>query len=362
MKPRFSIRSVPPAYRSARLSVCGPPAIGRYRQNRSSTVDFGHRRSIEGEKGKKKKRKRRKKKNTSRRPCPHAAAARGSPTSRPRSHAVASRGSPASRCRPRVACGRFFSLVWRKIEATVGIPAWIVNLAYSFWFKGNPYATLRCLVSVCNFDLYRPVRAVHTGSPGYRYADRPLPGGTAKNRPLTVDFGHRRPIEGEIDRRRSISAIGGRLREKSIVGGRLRKVAGGIAKNRPLAVDFGHRRPIEGEIDRRRSIEEEKGKKKKRKRRKQKRRRKNTVLPSPMRCRRPRVARARGRFFSRVGRRRATHGRFFSRARRRNRYYVCHLIILQACPYRCIDILSVPVWYLYQVARIVRYLYPVRAT
>ncbi|RRT40705.1 hypothetical protein B296_00058330 [Ensete ventricosum] len=59
-------------YWSARLSVCRPLATGRYRQNRPSTIDFGCRRSIEGEidgrrsikgeKGKKKKRKRRKKK------------------------------------------------------------------------------------------------------------------------------------------------------------------------------------------------------------------------------------------------------------------------------------------------------------
>ncbi|CAL9097951.1 unnamed protein product, partial [Musa textilis] len=31
---------------------------------------------------------------------------------------------------------------------------------------------------VCSFELYRPVRAVRTGPTGYRYADRPLPGGT----------------------------------------------------------------------------------------------------------------------------------------------------------------------------------------
>ncbi|RZS19878.1 hypothetical protein BHM03_00052322, partial [Ensete ventricosum] len=55
------------------------------------TVDFGHRRSFEGEKGKKKRkrRKKKKKKNTSCRPRPHAVAARG----------------------------RFFSRTGRKIEA-----------------------------------------------------------------------------------------------------------------------------------------------------------------------------------------------------------------------------------------------------
>ncbi|RWV81699.1 hypothetical protein GW17_00056854, partial [Ensete ventricosum] len=51
--------------------------------------------------------------------------------------------------------------------------------------------------------LYRPVR---TGLAADRYADRSLPGGTAK-----------------IGRRQSISTVGGRLREKSTVDGRLRK-------------------------------------------------------------------------------------------------------------------------------------------
>ncbi|RWW41965.1 hypothetical protein BHE74_00052517 [Ensete ventricosum] len=76
---------------------------------------------------------------------------------------------------------------------------------------------------VCNFDIYRPVRAVHTGSPGCRYTDRPLPSDTAKNRPSKIDFGRRRPIEGESDCWRSISTIDGRLREKS---GRLREKRG----------------------------------------------------------------------------------------------------------------------------------------
>ncbi|RWW71217.1 hypothetical protein BHE74_00021066 [Ensete ventricosum] len=42
----------------------------------------------------------------------------------------------------------------------------------------------------CNFDLYRPYRAVCTGLPGYRYADRPLSGSIAK-------IGRWRSIEGE---------------------------------------------------------------------------------------------------------------------------------------------------------------------
>ncbi|RWW30916.1 hypothetical protein GW17_00004491, partial [Ensete ventricosum] len=52
---------------------------------------------------------------------------------------------------------------------------------------------------VCNFDLYCPVRTIRTSPLGYRYTDRPLPGGTAK-----------------IDRR-------GRLREKLTINGRLRE-------------------------------------------------------------------------------------------------------------------------------------------
>ncbi|RWW04955.1 hypothetical protein GW17_00031789 [Ensete ventricosum] len=52
-------------------------------------------------------------------------------------------------------------------------------------------------VIVCNFNLYRSERVVHTGPPGCRYADRPLPCGTVKNRQSTVDFGRQWPIEGE---------------------------------------------------------------------------------------------------------------------------------------------------------------------
>ncbi|RWW07073.1 hypothetical protein GW17_00029551 [Ensete ventricosum] len=47
-----------------------------------------------------------------------------------------------------------------------------------------------------------PCRVIFIGSPGDRYTDRPLPGGTV-----------------EIDRRRSISIIGGQLREKEEEGG-----------------------------------------------------------------------------------------------------------------------------------------------
>ncbi|RWW81838.1 hypothetical protein BHE74_00009732 [Ensete ventricosum] len=94
---------------------------------------------------------------------------------------------------------------------------------------------------VFHTDLYRPYWTVRIGPLDYRYADCPLPVGTAK-----------------IDHQRLISAIDGRLREKST-----------------------------------RSIEGEKGKKKKRKRRKKK----NTS-----RRPHPHVVTARGRFFSRAGR------------------------------------------------------------
>ncbi|RWV94129.1 hypothetical protein GW17_00043369 [Ensete ventricosum] len=61
------------------------------------------------------------------------------------------------------------------------------------------------------------------GPSGYRYADRPLPGGSAKIRPSAIDFGRRRSISAGDGRLKKKSTIGGRLREKSIVGGQLRK-------------------------------------------------------------------------------------------------------------------------------------------
>ncbi|RWV96827.1 hypothetical protein GW17_00040424 [Ensete ventricosum] len=103
-----------------------------------------------------------------------------------------------------------------------------------------------------------PVQTL-TGPPSCRYADRPLPGGTAK-----------------INHRRSISAVDGRLREKSTIGGQLRE------KSSRLREKKGRRR----------------GKEKKKKRR-----RKPSACPRPRtvvalaRCslarRRPRIAHAR---------------------------------------------------------------------
>ncbi|RZS25968.1 hypothetical protein BHM03_00059250, partial [Ensete ventricosum] len=69
-------------------------------------------------------------------------------------------------------------------------------------------------IKVCNFDLYRPVWVVHTGPPGYWYADRLLPCGSVKNRPSAVDFGRQWPIEEEIDRRWSIEEENGKKKRK----------------------------------------------------------------------------------------------------------------------------------------------------
>ncbi|RWV99031.1 hypothetical protein GW17_00038095 [Ensete ventricosum] len=58
-----------------------------------------------------------------------------------------------------------------------------------------PTAPFKVVIKVCNFDIYRPVRAVHTDPPGCRYMNRPLPGGSAKIRLSAVDFDRRRSIE-----------------------------------------------------------------------------------------------------------------------------------------------------------------------
>ncbi|RWV97040.1 hypothetical protein GW17_00040203 [Ensete ventricosum] len=74
--------------------------------------------------------------------------------------------------------------------------------------------TILVLIEVCNFDLYCPVRVVHTRPSGCRYTDHPLPGGSAKNRSSAVDFGHRRSIEGEIDRQQSIEGEKGKKKKR----------------------------------------------------------------------------------------------------------------------------------------------------
>ncbi|RWW20231.1 hypothetical protein BHE74_00028278 [Ensete ventricosum] len=113
----------------------------------------------------------------------------------------------------------------------------------------------------------------------YRYADRPLPSGTAKNWLSAIDFSRRRPIEGEIDHRRPIKGEIDHRRLISIVGGQFRS----------SAVDF----------DRRQSIEGEKGKKKKKRKRRKKKNLLSTRHPHPH-ASRPCVisALSRGHFFS----------------------------------------------------------------
>ncbi|RZR86479.1 hypothetical protein BHM03_00013683 [Ensete ventricosum] len=113
-------------YRSVRLLIHGPPATGRYRQNRPSVVNFGCRRptereifrrrsiegeidrrqsiereidrqqSIEGEKGKKKKKKRRKKKRRRRTYFPHDVLARAPSLPSPASAFFPTRGDGTS--------------------------------------------------------------------------------------------------------------------------------------------------------------------------------------------------------------------------------------------------------------------------
>ncbi|RWW61284.1 hypothetical protein BHE74_00031666, partial [Ensete ventricosum] len=123
-------------YLSARLSVRGSPAIGRFRKKSTvggrfwpSAVDFGYRRSIEGEidrrrsieeeKGKKKRKrikKKRRRKNTSPARCrgPRVACVPSPLAGCLR--AVVACGLPARRRRPRIARnrGRFFPRARRR--------------------------------------------------------------------------------------------------------------------------------------------------------------------------------------------------------------------------------------------------------
>ncbi|RRT51388.1 hypothetical protein B296_00051140 [Ensete ventricosum] len=117
-KQSFPYRSIPPissgTYQSGKLTVREPPATGQYRQSRPSAVDFGHRRSIEGEKGKKKKKKEEEKKKEERIPRAVLAHVPSLPVGRPRTAATLACGSLASCRRPH---SRFFSRAGRKIEA-----------------------------------------------------------------------------------------------------------------------------------------------------------------------------------------------------------------------------------------------------
>ncbi|RZS21561.1 hypothetical protein BHM03_00054215, partial [Ensete ventricosum] len=111
---------------------------------------------------------------------------------------------------------------------------------------------------VCNFDLYRPVRAVHTAPSGCRYADRPLPGAFSPTRVDRTSPSARRKVEATFFIPTCTAHIGRYISVREPPATRRYR------QNRPSAIDFGRRRSIEGE----------KGKKKtKRKRRKKKRRR-----------------------------------------------------------------------------------------
>ncbi|RWW79089.1 hypothetical protein BHE74_00012660, partial [Ensete ventricosum] len=89
----FPYQSVPPI---PGRPVCKPLTTGQYRQNRLSAVDFAHRWSIEGEKGKKKKKKKKKKRrNKRRRRIPRAVLARA--PSRPASDFSPAQGERSRR-------------------------------------------------------------------------------------------------------------------------------------------------------------------------------------------------------------------------------------------------------------------------
>ncbi|RWW40369.1 hypothetical protein BHE74_00054221, partial [Ensete ventricosum] len=187
------------------------------------TAKIDRRRLIEEEKREEVEEERRRRgeeeRSTSRRPRPCATP----PASHPLASAV--RGLPVNRRRPRSPANRRRPLSWAIFllrEEAERLPA-----------RGerSKRLGLRFAISTCNarYGWYIPVRQVAvavetkvflteqsgsyrmvcTGLAADRYADRPLPAGTAK-----------------IDRRRSISAVGGRLREKSTIGGRLRKKKG----------------------------------------------------------------------------------------------------------------------------------------
>ncbi|RWW73990.1 hypothetical protein BHE74_00018092 [Ensete ventricosum] len=76
------------------------------------------------------------------------------------------------------------------------VDSWFPRPDYGAFFaltneSRGAYLAKLIALKVCNFDLYRPIWAVHTGPPGYQYADHSLPDSTAK-----ID--RRRSIEGEI--------------------------------------------------------------------------------------------------------------------------------------------------------------------
>ncbi|RWW58516.1 hypothetical protein BHE74_00034601 [Ensete ventricosum] len=98
----MQFRSVPPGtggtYQPIGLLVCGLLAIGWYRENRPSMVDFGRRRSIERKEERRRRGKEEKKKEERSTSFPHAVLTRALSSPAGRSPVVAA-----------LACGRFFS-------------------------------------------------------------------------------------------------------------------------------------------------------------------------------------------------------------------------------------------------------------
>ncbi|RWW31224.1 hypothetical protein GW17_00004152 [Ensete ventricosum] len=239
---------------------------GRYRQNRSSTVDFCCWQLIEGEKGKKKKRKKRKKKKRRRREKYLLARALSLPVGP--LHAVAARGSPVHHCRPRP---RAIFLPARGERSRRQLLVELLENKEALWNE-KKHGASECIEElsghcsgswvntsmskVGDFELYRPVWASILLNVLSKPACYFLP-------------------------RFAISIFTARY-------GRYISVCQ-VAGTR---------------IDRRRSFEREKGKKKKRKKKKKKRKeeKKNTSRPRVVLARVSLSPAGRGRFFSRTRR------------------------------------------------------------
>ncbi|RWV80988.1 hypothetical protein GW17_00057646 [Ensete ventricosum] len=91
--------------------------------------------------------------------------------------------------------------------------------AVGFWIPGEVedrkprISFLKTLkIKVCNFDLYYPERAVHTGTRTTRYWA--VPPKIDCRRSIEEEIDHRRLIEREIDRRRSIEEEKGKKKRK----------------------------------------------------------------------------------------------------------------------------------------------------
>ncbi|RWV89829.1 hypothetical protein GW17_00048003 [Ensete ventricosum] len=94
--------------------------------------------------------------------------------------------------------------------------------------ESNPLRSSASPQQSLNFQFVavNPYRPVHTGPAVDWYADRPLPGGTAKigrQRSISAVDDRFPPSTVDFRRRWSISTVYGRFKEKSTVDGRLRK-------------------------------------------------------------------------------------------------------------------------------------------